>query len=387
MEGDVIAFVGPDEEAQRYVEQRRQQPIQIIDARGKLAAPGLIDPHTHAVYAGHREFEFSMRLRGAAYMDILRAGGGILQTTQQTRLATEEELREQTEKRLDRFLAHGVTTIEAKSGYGLNIDAELKQLAVAHALNETHPVEVIPTFMGAHAVPPEYGGDTDAYVQHIIEEMLPAVSNQGIAEFCDVFCEEHVFTLEQSRRILEAGKRYGLKPKLHADEIAVTGGGAELAAELGAVSADHLLNASSEGIRRMAERGVIAVLLPGTAFFLMKRPADARAIIDAGVPVALATDCNPGSSPTESLPFVMSLACLTMGMTPAEAIAACTINAAHAVGRANRIGSLEAGKRADIVLFDAPNPEYLVSHYAVNLADTVIKKGRPVIRGGVRQRR
>jgi imidazolonepropionase len=241
--------------------------------------------------------------------------------------------------------------------------------------------------MGAHAIPPEYGGDTDAYVQHIIQDMLPAVSNQGIAEFCDVFCEEHVFTLEQSRRILEAGKRHGLKPKLHADEIAVNGGGAELAAELGAVSADHLLNASSVGIRRMAERGVIAVLLPGTAFFLMKRPAEARAIIDAGVPVALATDCNPGSSPTESLPFVMSLACLTMGMTPAEAVAACTINAAHAVGRANRIGSLEAGKQADIVLFDAPNPEYLVSHYAVNLADTVIKKGRPVIRGGVRQRR
>jgi imidazolonepropionase len=386
IEGDIIAFVGPDEEAQRYVEQRRQQPTQIIDAGGKLATPGLIDPHTHAIYAGSREFEFSMRLKGAAYMDILRAGGGILHTTQQTRRATEEQLFEQSLKRLERFLAHGVTTIEAKSGYGLNIDAELKQLTVASSLNGTHPIEVVPTFMGAHAIPPEYGGDTDAYVHHIVQDMLPAVSGQGIAEFCDVFCEEHVFTVEQSRRILEAGKLYGLKPKLHADEIAMNGGGAELAAELGAVSADHLLNASGAGIRRMAERGVIAVLLPGTAFFLMKRPADARRIVDAGVPVALATDCNPGSSPTESLPFIMSLACLTMGMTPAEAIAACTINAAHAVGRASRIGSLEVGKQGDVVLFDAPNPEYLISHYAVNLVDTVIKKGRQVIQGGVRQR-
>ncbi len=289
----------------------------------------------------------------------------------------------ETVRRLDRFLAHGVTTIEAKSGYGLRLSDELKQLRVARRLDAAHPVELVSTFMGAHAVPAEYKGDADAFVRMVTGEMIPAVAREGLAEFCDVFCEEGVFTVEQSRDILEAGKRWGLKPKIHADEL-MSCGGAELAAELGAVSADHLLHASKEGIRQMAEQGVIAVLLPGTAFFLMAPPADARAMITAGVPVALSTDRNPGSSPTESLPFIMNLACLTMRMTPAEVLTACTINAAHAIGRAASIGSIEVGKQADLVMFDAPNYLYLQYHYAVNLTDTVLKKGEVVIRDGKR---
>lgn len=379
-----FVFVGGSGEARKYVEQHSGgKPVTVLSAAGKTVTPGLIDPHTHLVFAGSREFELTLRLQGAKYLDILQAGGGILSTTERTREASEEQLMAEAERRLDRFLAHGVTTVEAKSGYGLRLDDELKQLRVARRLNAVHPVELVSTFMGAHAVPPEYKGNPDAFVRTVIEEMIPAVARTGLAEYCDVFCEKGVFTVEQSREILMAGKRWGLKPKLHADEL-VSGGGAELAAELGAVSADHLLHASPEGIRRMALKGVIAVLLPGTAFFLMAPPADARSMIDAGVPVALSTDRNPGSSPTESLPFIMNLACLTMKMTPAEVLTACTLNAAHAIDRAADIGSIEAGKQADLVLFDAPNYQYLQYHYAVNLTDTVLKKGRIVIRDGKR---
>lgn len=384
LEGETIAFVGSDEEARRYVESHAAGgEVTVIDAAGKLVTPGLVDPHTHIVFAGSREFELDLRLKGATYMDILNAGGGILYSTARTREASEAQLVEETRKRLDRFLSHGVTTVEAKSGYGLRLEDELKQLRAARTLNEEHPVDLVSTFMGAHAVPPEYKSDPDAFVRLVTEEMIPAVAKERLAEYCDVFCEEGVFTPEQSRAILEAGIRWGLKPKIHADEI-VPYGGAELAAEIGAVSAEHLLRASDEGIRAMAEAGVIAVLLPGTAFFLMTKPADARAMIEAGVPVALSTDRNPGSCPTESLPFIMNLACLSMRMTPAEVLTACTINAAHAIGRADRIGSIEAGKQADIVLFDAPNYMYLQYHYAVNLVDSVIKKGRPVIVNGKR---
>ncbi|MDF9842174.1 MULTISPECIES: imidazolonepropionase [unclassified Paenibacillus] len=384
IENERFVFVGSSGEARRYVEQHSGgKPVTVLSAAGKTVTPGLIDPHTHLVFAGSREFELTLRLQGAKYLDILQAGGGILSTTERTREASEEQLMAEAERRLDRFLAHGVTTVEAKSGYGLRLADELKQLRVARRLNEVHPVELVSTFMGAHAVPPEYKGNTDAFVRTVIEEMIPAVARAGLAEYCDVFCEEGVFTVEQSREILMAGKRWGLKPKLHADEL-VSGGGAELAAELGAVTADHLLHASPEGIRRMALKGVIAVLLPGTAFFLMAPPADARSMIDAGVPVALSTDRNPGSSPTESLPFIMNLACLTMRMTPAEVLTACTLNAAHAIDRAADTGSIEAGKQADLVIFDAPNYQYLQYHYAVNLTDTVLKKGRIVILDGKR---
>jgi imidazolonepropionase len=384
IEDGVFVFVGSSGEARRYVEQHAgNKPVTVLSAAGKTVTPGLIDPHTHIVFAGSREFELELRLQGAKYLDILQAGGGILYTAERTREATEAQLMAETVQRLDRFLAHGVTTIEAKSGYGLRLADELKQLRVARRLNASHPVDLVSTFMGAHAVPGEYKGDADAYVRTVIQEMIPAVAREGLAEFCDVFCEAEVFTVEQSRKILEAGIDWGLKPKIHADEL-VSCGGAELAAELGAVSADHLLHASKDGVRQLAERGVIAVLLPGTAFFLMAPPADARAMIHAGVPVALSTDRNPGSSPTESLPFIMNLACLTMRMTPAEVLTACTINAAHAIGRAAVIGSIEVGKQADLVMFDAPNYLYMQYHYAVNLTDTVLKRGEVVIRDGKR---
>ncbi|QJX78099.1 imidazolonepropionase [Priestia megaterium] len=381
VENGLITFVGSDVEAERYVHTLNGH-INTIDASGKIVTPGLIDAHTHIVFGGSREKELEMRLNGAKYIDILKAGGGILQTTTSTREATEEQLIQETSKRLNRFLQYGVTTVEAKSGYGLTLEDELKQLRAAKKLNEKHPVDLVSTFMGAHAVPVEYKENPDEFVRLVIEEMIPRVAEENLAEFCDVFCEEGVFTVEQSEQILEAGKVYGLKPKIHADEI-VQFGGAELAAKVGAVSADHLLQVSDEGIKQMAKSGVIAVLLPGTAFFLMEKPANARKMIEAGVPVALSTDRNPGSSPTESLPFIMNLACLTMKMTPAEVLTACTINAAHAIGRADEVGSIEVGKKGDLVLFDAPNYQTLQYNYAVNLVDTVIKEGQVIVEGGV----
>ncbi|WP_176586291.1 imidazolonepropionase [Priestia megaterium] len=380
VENGIITFVGSDVEAERYVHTLNGH-VNTIDAAGKLVTPGLIDAHTHIVFGGSREKELEMRLNGAKYIDILKAGGGILQTTTSTREATEKQLIQETSKRLNRFLQYGVTTVEAKSGYGLTLEDELKQLRAAKKLDERHPIDLVSTFMGAHAVPVEYKENPDEFVRLVIEEMIPRVAEENLAEFCDVFCEEGVFTIQQSEQILEAGKRYGLKPKIHADEI-VQFGGAELAAKVGAVSADHLLQASDEGIKQMAKSGVIAVLLPGTAFFLMEKPANARKMIEAGVPVALSTDRNPGSSPTESLPFIMNLACLTMKMTPAEVLTACTINAAHAIGKADEVGSIEVGKKGDLVLFDAPNYQTLQYNYAVNLVDTVIKKGQVIVEGG-----
>ncbi|MFB7642085.1 imidazolonepropionase [Peribacillus butanolivorans] len=383
IEDGTITFVGSDAEAEQYIS-TIDGKVSTIDASGKVLTPGLIDPHTHLVFAGSREKELEMRLNGAKYIDILKAGGGILQTTTSTREASEEQLIEESLKRLNRFLQYGVTTVESKSGYGLTLEDELKQLRATKRLNEQHPIDLVSTFMGAHAIPVDYKENPDEFVRLVIEEMIPKVAEENLAEFCDVFCEEGVFTIEQSERILEAGKNFGLKPKIHADEI-VQFGGAELAAKVGAVSADHLLQASAEGIKQMAESGVIAVLLPGTAFFLMEKPADARKMIESGVPVALSTDRNPGSSPTESLPFVMNLACLTMKMTPAEVLTACTINAAHAIGRADQIGSIEVGKKADLVLFDAPNYQTLQYNYAVNLVDTVLKSGKVIVEGGILQ--
>ncbi|AEV18892.1 Imidazolonepropionase [Geobacillus thermoleovorans CCB_US3_UF5] len=380
IEHGTIVAVGADDELARQFADRLAE-AEVIDAKGKTVTPGLVDPHTHLVYAGSREHEWTMRLGGATYMEIMNAGGGIHATTKATREASEEMLYEESKRRLDQFLLHGVTTVEAKSGYGLSLEHEIKQLEVAKRLDDTHPVDIVSTFLGAHAVPPEWKHDPDEYVRLVIDEMIPEVSRRGLAEFNDVFCERGVFTPDQARLILEAGKEHGLTPKIHADEIEPYGG-AELAAEVGAISADHLLRASDEGLRRMAERGVIGVLLPGTAFFLMTKAADARRLIDAGVPVALATDCNPGSSPTVSLPLVMSLACLHMGMTPAEAMAAATINAAHAIGRAHLVGSLEPGKKADLVIFNVPNYMQIMYYYGVNHAETVIKGGKVVVNDG-----
>ncbi|WP_059170734.1 imidazolonepropionase [Bacillus sp. FJAT-27445] len=355
---------------------------EIIDATGKIILPGLVDPHTHLVHAGSREDEFGMRLKGATYMEIMENGGGIHATTSRTRSASEEELFREGSKRLDAFLLHGVTTVEAKSGYGLDWETEYKQLLVAKKLNETHEIDIVSTFMGAHAVPAEYKADPDRFIDLIIDEMLPKVAAEGLAEFNDVFCERGVFTPEQSRRLLEAGKQYGLIPKIHADEIEPYEG-AELAAEVGAISADHLLKASQRGIDKMAEKGVIGVLLPGTAFFLMAESANGRKMIDSGVPVALSTDCNPGSSPTVSMPLIMNLACLKMGMSMEEVITAATINAAHAIGRAGKIGSIEPGKQADILIANVPNYKRLQYNYGMNHTDTVIKKGKIVVRDGV----
>jgi imidazolonepropionase len=380
VEKDTIIAVGTRKEVESEARKRwgSWEKVNHMDATGKVIMPGLIDPHTHLVYAGSREDELNMRLNGKTYLEILEAGGGILSTTQRTRAAGIDELVEQAKARLDRFLKNGVTTVEAKSGYGLSPEHELKQLRVTKRLNEEHPVEVVSTFMGAHAVPKEYQKQPDAYVRLITDEMIPRVVSERLAEFCDVFCERGVFSVEQSETILRAAKAAGLIPKIHADELEPTGG-AELAARIGAISADHLLKASDEGIRALAKAKVVAVLLPGTAFFLMAPFADGRKMIDAGVPVALSTDCNPGSSPTESLLLMMNLACFHMKMTPAEVITAVTVNAAHAIGRADRIGSLEPGKQADLVVFDVPNYLHLTYHYGSNDVERVMKKGKWVV--------
>ncbi|WP_078393631.1 imidazolonepropionase [Shouchella patagoniensis] len=382
IEDGQISMVGTDATVWEAYQDSGGEGAVILDASNQIVTPGLVDPHTHLVFAGSREEEFEMRLQGSAYMDIMNAGGGIHSTTRSTAAATEQELEDQSRERLNEFLRHGVTTIEAKSGYGLTLENEMKQLRVAKKLDESHPIDIVSTFMGAHAVPLEYKNNTDDFVQIVIEEMIPIVAKEGLAVFNDVFCEKGVFTPEQSKQILEAGKQYGLIPKIHADEI-VSYGGAELAAEVGAISADHLLQVSDEGIEKMAKAGVIGVLLPATAFFLLESAANARKMIKKGVPVALSTDRNPGSSPTESMPFVMNLACLTMGMTPKEVISAATINAAYAIGKAQEVGSLEVGKKADVVLWNAPNYTFLQYHVGVNMVDTVIKNGEIVVENRV----
>lgn len=378
-DGKIIA-VGTDQDIRaRYAEEIQQATV--IDARNKIVTPGLIDPHTHIVHAGTREQEYTMRLEGKSYMEIMNAGGGIHATTRATQEASFDQLYDETIVQMDTFLKQGVTTIEAKSGYGLTTEHELKQLEVAKKLNEDHPLDLVSTFMGAHAIPMEDKEHPERFIDVVIDEMIPQVAEQKLAKFNDVFCERGVFTPEQSMRILEAGKKHGLIPKIHADEIEPYGG-AEIAASVGAISADHLLKASDEGIQAMAENDVMGVLLPGTAFFLMAEFAHARKMIDRGVPVALSTDFNPGSSPTMSLQFIMNLGCLQMGMTPAEVLTATTINAAHAIAEEKTIGSLEVGKQADITIFNVPNYLVLSYQYGLNHADTVIKAGVPVVEGG-----
>lgn len=350
----------------------------VIDATGKVVMPGFIDSHTHLVFGGSRENEFEQRIQGITYLEIASKGGGILSTVEATRKASFEELFSLGKKRLDRFLLKGVTTLEAKSGYGLSLEDELKILRVMRALQKDHPVDIVPTFLGAHTLPNEFKHDRKGYLDLMTQEMIPAVAQEGLAVFCDVFCEEKAFTLEESRKILETGKRYGLRPKIHADQLS-PGGGAELAAEVGACSADHLEYVSKKGIEQMAEKGVVAVLLPGATFFLsMKQYPPAREMIEKGVRVSLSTDLNPGSSMTESLPLVMTMGCLFFKMTPAEAIRAVTINAARSMGKEGEIGSLEPGKKADLILLDIPNYQYLPYHFGVDHVKMVVKNGKVV---------
>jgi imidazolonepropionase len=350
----------------------------IVSANGKTVLPGFVDSHTHLVFAGSREDEFQMRVEGASYLEILGAGGGILKTVRETRKASTDKLVDIGIKTLDAMLEHGTTTVEAKSGYGLTTKDELKILEATRRVNQLHTVDVISTFLGAHAVPPEYKGNTQGYVSLLVDEMLPKVAASVLAEFCDVFCERGVFSLEQSRRILIAAKGHGLRGKVHADEMSMQGG-AELAADVGAVSAEHLLFSSLEGIKAMGDRDVVAVLLPAAAFSLMMgRFADARLMIDSGVPVALGTDYNPNCL-AENMQLVVAFACHFMRLTPAEALTAATINGAWALGKASDVGSLEVGKKADIVVLDVPNHKFLGYHFGVNLVDKVVKNGRIVV--------
>jgi imidazolonepropionase len=351
-----------------------------IDGTGKVVMPGLIDAHTHLVFAGSRENEFEQRIQGLSYQEIAGRGGGILSTVEATRNSSFDELFSLGKRRLDRMLSKGVTTVEAKSGYGLSLQDEMKILRVMKALQESHSIDIVPTFLGAHTVPKEFREDRAHYVDLLTEEMIPQVAQERLAEFCDVFCEEKAFTLEEAKRILETGKRYGLKPKIHADQLS-SGGGAELAAEVNAYSADHLEYASPEGIKKMAEKGVTAVLLPGASFFLsMKTYPPARDMIEQGVAVSLATDLNPGSSMTESLPMMMTMGCTMYKLLPKEVIQATTIHAARSMGREKEMGSLEVGKQADLLVLDIPNYRYLPYHFGVDHVETVIKKGRIVYR-------
>ncbi|WP_019155803.1 imidazolonepropionase [Robertmurraya massiliosenegalensis] len=377
IENGIIQAVGTTKDIEKQYEKRLTE-AEVYDAKGLLVTPGLVDPHTHVVYGGSREREFEMRLEGATYMEIMNEGGGIHATARMTREATEEELIEQTSKRLDSFLQHGVTTVEGKSGYGMDLETELKQLRVMKKLQKEHAIDLVSTFMGAHAVPFEYKGKEDEFVTYLIDEMLPLVAREKLAEFNDVFCEKGVYTPAQSERILEAGKTYGLIPKIHADEIEPYGG-AELAAKVGAISAEHLLKVSEEGMIKMAEGNVIACLLPATALYLREEAAKGRKMIDAGVPVAISTDCNPGSSPTTSMPLVMNLACISMRLTPAEALTAATYNAACAINRQQVIGSLEVGKLADIVVWKVSDYRELQYLFGVNHVKAVWKKGVQVV--------
>lgn len=384
-----LAFVGSAAERQ---ERFGDLPdAERLDAAGRTVVPGFVDAHTHLPWAGTRESEFAQRLEGKTYLEIATAGGGILSTVRSTREASEDELTANTLSRLNVMLEHGTTTSEVKSGYGLTKDDELKQLRAIRRAGEEHVVDVVPTLLAAHDFPPERrGSDAERarWVEEIAEEIVPAVAEEGLARFCDVFCEEGYFDVEQSRRVLEAGRRHGMIPRLHADEF-VDSGAAELAAELGAASADHLVAVSHAGIEAMAEAGVAeagvaeagvaGVMLPGVSFFLMKDDfAPARRLVEAGVPVVLASDYNPGSSHTASLPFIVQLGVFKMKLAIEECLTAITLNPAVLLGLGDEIGTVEEGKRADLVILDGPNLLHLGYRLGTNPVWGVVKDGRVV---------
>lgn len=375
IEEGVITQVGKTDEVLKTV---NEDNFQVIDAKGKAVLPGFVDSHTHFVFGGDRAEEFSWRLQGVDYMEIMERGGGILSTVKATRNETEEVLHEKGFERLTSMMSFGITTVEGKSGYGLDTETELKQLRVMKKINGHHPMDVVTTYMGAHAVPTEYKGQEDRMIEDIIQHVLPQVQKEGLAEFCDVFTEKNVFSIQQSRKLLTAAAAMGFKLKIHADEI-VPLGGAELAAEVGAVSADHLLQVSEKGMKSLADKKVVATLLPGTAFSLKASYAPARALMNAGCAVALASDFNPGSCHTESIPLIIALATLYMGMTPEETVTALTLNGAAAIGREKEVGSLDVGKKGDVVILKDPSYHFLSYHIGVNTVEQVIKKGRLVM--------
>ncbi|MCI5725020.1 imidazolonepropionase [Fusobacterium sp.] len=374
IEKDKIVAVGTGEVPKEYFNPQ----VEMVDLSGKLVTPGLIDSHTHLVHGGSRENEFAMKIEGVPYLEILAKGGGILSSLKATRNASHKELIDKTLRSLKYMLELGVTTVEAKSGYGLDFENEIKQMEVVKILEHLQPVSLVSTFMGAHAVPVEYKENREAYIQLVID-MLPEVRKRNLAEFCDIFCEDKVFSVEESRRILTAAKENGFKLKIHADEI-VSLGGVELAAELGAVSAEHLMKITDSGINALANSNVIADLLPATSFNLMEHYAPARKMIEAGIQIALSTDYNPGSCPSENLQFVMQIGAAHLKMTPKEVFKAVTINAAKAIDRHHEIGSIEVGKKADISVFDAPNMSYFLYHFGVNHTNRVYKNGKLVFK-------
>jgi imidazolonepropionase len=367
VDGETIEWIGPSG-ARDFPE------AEIIDCTGRTVLPGFVDSHTHMVFAGDRAGEFAQRLRGVSYQEIAAAGGGILNTVRAVRAATLEEIVMRGRSLVASAFRHGSTTIEVKSGYGLDIESELKLLEAVRAIDEREPAELVATFLGAHDMPLEHRDDRGAYVRAIIEEMIPRVAERGLAEFCDVFSDTGYFTVEESERIYAVAREHGMRLKVHADELS-SFGGAEMAARVGALSADHLLQISDEGIARMREAGVVATLLPGTAFFLNLPYAPARRMIAEGMAVALATDCNPGSNMCENMQMTIALACLGMRMSVEEAITAATLNGAAALGMSDRVGSIEVGKQADLAIFDVADYPAIVYHYGVNQVSAVVKKG------------
>jgi imidazolonepropionase len=376
IERGIVTAVGPEAKVMREA-----RSVDILDAGGRLVLPGLVDAHSHAAFVGSRAGELADRLKGKSYREIAREGGGILRTVRAVRTASEEEIVEETVPRLRRMIAHGTTTAEVKSGYGLDGESETKMLAAIARLNDRVPTTLVPTFLGAHAIPPEFASDAEGYVDTLVDTLIPTVADQGLARYCDVFVEGGFFNPEQGRRILLAGQEAGLPSKVHADELTASGG-AELAADVQAVSADHLLFAGERGLNALAESGTLAVLLPGTSFSLFDLPyADARRMIETGVSVALGTDLSPNAW-IESMLFVISLACYRLRMRPEEAVSAATWNAAWAVGLASEVGSVEPGKRGDLVVLEARDVPEIPYGIARNLAHTVIKDGTVVSREG-----
>ena len=361
---------------------KKYSEAQFFDAEGKIVIPGLVDCHTHLCFGGWREDEFEMRLQGKSYLEIAKAGGGILSTVKATRKATEEELYVKASGLLEKIIQQGVTTIECKSGYGLSLDDELKQLRVYKKLREKSSAEIVSTFLGAHTFPPEYKDDRKGYINLIINEMIPRVAEESLADFCDIFVEESAFTIDEAKKILLNGKEYGLRPKLHADQLS-SGRGAELAAEVGAVSADHLEQISDRGIQRMAEEGVVGVTLPLASLYTQQPYLNCRRLVDGGVDVAVATDFNPGSAPSYQLPLAMMLTCNHGRLTPAEALKGATVYAAKAIGMDHKVGSVEAGKKADFVVLDAPSVNFWMYHFGGNIIRQIFVAGELLHRSSV----